>query len=56
MSLLEWVPVVDQVLLVTSAAFAYMAGVVPLENSSVVPKRSSMDVNADAMSSTTTGR
>ncbi|CAN6479546.1 unnamed protein product [Victoria cruziana] len=55
MSLLEWVPVVDQVLLVTSAAFAYMAGVVPLENSSVVPKRSSMDVNADAMSSTTTG-
>ncbi|XP_031501505.1 uncharacterized protein LOC116265131 [Nymphaea colorata] len=55
MSVFEWVPFVDQMLLVTSAAFAYMAGVLPLEKTSVALKRNSMDVNADAMSSTTTG-
>lgn len=52
----DWVPVVDQVLLMASIFLAYMAGVIPKEKSYFSSQRNVSNDNAVHESSTFSGR
>ncbi|XP_058103433.1 uncharacterized protein LOC131247003 [Magnolia sinica] len=52
---ISWIPIVDQVLLMATVAFAYMAGVIPSNKVSFNGRKSMLDQDAGTSSSTPSG-